>query len=342
MSKFSQGEIDKFLSKAGMATSAQVKLMESTVDEMRDFGDTNDLKEIVAEIARHNRMLKERLTLINTSLTKVIPLVRENLYLFAAYTGSGKSSTAANISYPLWKQGKKVLVISNEETKKDVWSRIACLEIGMDYEKVMRGETTKAEQMAYMTHFPSIQQHVKVIDAKDPRTTRIEGVKNLLLSAQNENFSCIIIDYFQLIKYSELEPNKKPYEVMMQFKDFLNAYIKTSNAPVVMFAQLWSLSKRPSKGTELDSRLKECSSIQDGASVIVEIVPNFEDKTTDFLICKDRFFGRKNKKLTCPYSNGRFLEAIEEDEKLIRSATMKLEKLSKDIEDDKHKKVSDV
>jgi replicative DNA helicase len=308
--QLSQQQMDTLLKQAGLGTTEQVKAMEASVEEMRNFGNVDELREIIAGIARHNRMLKERLTLVNGSLTRAIPLVRENLYLFAAYTGSGKSSTAANISYPLWKQGKKVLVISNEETQKDVISRIACLEAGVNFQSAIRCEISKMEELAYVAHIPSIKKHIIVIPADDPRTTCIEGVKNLLEAAKNEDFSAIIIDYFQLIKRSEQYPNKEPYKVMMEFKDYLNAYIKTSNAPVIMFAQLWSTSKRPSKDTELDSRLKECSSIQDGASVVVEIVPNFQESTTEFLICKDRFFGRKGDKITCQYSKGRFLDEI--------------------------------
>jgi replicative DNA helicase len=331
MSKFSEDQMDIILKQAGLGTSKELKAMEASVDEMRNFGSTDDLKEIISAIARHNRMLKERLTLINDSLTKAIPLVRENLYLFAAYTGSGKSSTAANISYPLWKQGKKVLIISNEETQKDVVSRIACLEAGVNFQSVIRGEITKMEEMSYVVHIPNIKQHVIVVSAEDPRTTRLEGMKNLLEAAKNEDFSAIIIDYFQLIKYSSEHPNKEPYKVMMEFKDYLNAYVKTSNAPVIMFAQLWSLSKRPAKGTELDSRLKECASIQDGASVVVEIVPNFQESTSDFLICKDRFFGRKGDKLTCQYSKGRYLDTTSDLDLAKAIASVKLDKLTKDM-----------
>ena len=335
MSKLSTQQQDILLKKAGLGTSNQMKSMEASVDEMRNFGDADQLRDIISDIARHNRMLKERLTLINDSLTKAIPLVRENLYLFAAYTGSGKSSTAANISYPLWKQGKKVLIISNEETHKDVVSRIACLEAGVNFQSVIRGEISKMEEMSYVMHLPSIKQHVIVIPADDPRTTRLEGIKSLLEAARDEDFAAIIIDYFQLIKYSEEFPNKEPYKVMMEFKDYLNAYVKTANAPVVMFAQLWSLSKRPAKGTELDSRLKECASIQDGASVVVEIIPNFVDSTSDFLICKDRFFGRKGDKVTCPYSKGRFLNQVSDMNLAQAIAQVRLDKLTKDIDDKK-------
>jgi len=326
MAKIPEAEQDLYRQKAGISTSTQMKAMEVSLDEMRQLGDPEVLREVVHSIARHNRALKERAILINESLTKAIPLVRENLYIFAAYTGSGKSSTAANITFPLWQQGKKVLIISNEETRSDVLSRVACLAAEIDFKKVKQGEVSRDQQAAYVKYLESINKIVRVFDANDPRTGKLEGVVNLLEAAKNEDYACILIDYFQLIKYSEADSRKEPYQVLMNFKDYLGKYVKGSNSPVVLFVQLWSLSKRPSKGTELDARLKECSSIQDPASVIIEIVPNFDDEVSDFLICKDRFFGRKGQKLTCPYSKGRFLEAIEEDEVALRSASRKATK----------------
>jgi hypothetical protein len=328
MANIPQAEQDTLLRKAGMGTASQMKSMEVSLDEMRQLGDPEVLIEVVHSIARHNKALKDRAILINESLTRAIPLVRENLYIFAAYTGSGKSSTAANITFPLWQQGKKVLIISNEETRSDVLSRVACLASSTDFKKVKQGEITKEQQAAYIKHLDSINNLVRVFDANDPRTGKYEGVVNILEAARNEDYACILIDYFQLIKYSEADTRKEPYQVLMNLKDYLGKYVKGSNSPVVLFVQLWSLSKRPSKGTELDARLKECSSIQDPASVIIEIVPNFDDEVSDFLICKDRFFGRKGQKLTCPYSKGRFLDAIEEDEIAIRSNHKKLDKLA--------------
>jgi KaiC/GvpD/RAD55 family RecA-like ATPase len=328
MAKIEQAAQDMMLQKAGLGTSSKMKAMEVSLDEVRDFGNVDTLTDVVSGIARHNAALKQRAILINESLTKAIPLVRENLYIFAAYTGSGKSSTAANITYPLWQQGKKTLIISNEETRSDIYARIACLHAGIDFKRVKQGEITKDQERAYVQHLPNINKFITVFDATDIRTARLEGVINILEAAKNEDYACILIDYFQLVKYSEADSRKEPYQVMMNFKDYLGAYIKKSNSPVVLFVQLWSLSKRPSKGTELDARLKECSSIQDPASVIIEIVPNFEDEVSDFLICKDRFFGRKGQKLTCPYEKGRFLDAIEDNEILIRSAHNKLNKMT--------------
>ena len=77
-----------------------------TLDEIESFGDNSSLKEMVVDISKYRSMLKERITFINDSLTAAIPFTRENLYLLCAYSGNGKSTVAANVSYPLWQQGK--------------------------------------------------------------------------------------------------------------------------------------------------------------------------------------------------------------------------------------------
>lgn len=327
--KLSAAEQATMLAKAGIKESDKAQSMTATVDEMRNFGGMDSVKEIVSNMARHQRHLRERLTLINESLTRAIPLTRENLYLFCAYTGSGKSTIAANISRPLWKQGKKVLVLTNEESKTDVILRIACLELGADFKDYKNGTMSGEQQLALIALMPSITDFINVIDVADPRTARIEGMINILESAKDEDYSCILIDYFQLVKYSEADSRKEPYAVLSQFKDYLGPYAKKSNAPVVLFVQLHSLSKRPSKGTELDNRIKECSFILEPASVVIEVIPNFEYKTTDFAICKDRFFGRTGKRIVCPFVDGQYMEAFKNKQALVdHQSTCKLDKIT--------------
>jgi hypothetical protein len=79
----------------------------------------------------------------------------------------------------------------------------------------------------------------------------------------------------------------------------------------VLFVQLYSQSKRQSKGHDIDTRIKDCSAIIEPATVIIEVIPNFEDRTTDFVIHKDRF-GMAGKRIVCPFEKGRYLKQIDE------------------------------
>ena len=118
-----------------------------------------------------------------------------------------------------------------------------------------------------------------------------------------------MIDYFQQIKKSVKNPNKKGLDVLTDLRMWLGKYIRTSNIPVVLFAQLHSLGKR--NNAELDSRIKDCPSVYETATVCVEVIPDFETKTTKFLIKKDRF-GFTGMKIECAFDKGKYVEITAE------------------------------
>lgn len=282
-----------------------------SLEEVESFGDKQSIKKMYNDIASYNKMLKEKITFINPALTAAIPFTRENLYLICAYTGNGKSTIAANISYPLWKEGKKTLVITNEEPQQDVLYRIACLELGYNFNDYKKGSMPMEHQKNCAILFPTISKYVKVIDVnyKEGLSTKIEGVKNALEAVKNSDYSAVMIDYFQLIQYSVADPQRSRYNVLNDLRIWLGQYIRSSNIPVVMFAQLHSMAKRTN--VELDSRIKECPGILEPSTVVIEVNPNFEEKTTDFLIKKDRF-GYQGMRIECAFDKGRYIEMTAE------------------------------
>lgn len=307
----------KLLAKADIVMDGVDK--EVSFDEIDSFGNRESLMEMFKNVADYNKMLGQKITLINDSLTAAIPFTRENLYLFCAYTGSGKSTVAANISFPLWKQGKKVLVVTNEETKQDVLFRIACLELGYSFNEWKKGQMPQDMQRQCLMLFPEISQYVKVLDVtwRDGLTTKIEGVKRALESIKGKDYSCVLIDYYQLIKDSLYERDRTRYDVLNDLRIWLGQYIKGCEVPVCMFVQLYSLGKRGGV-KDIDARIKECSAIVEPATVIIEVIPNFDEGTSDFVIHKDRF-GVAGHRIVCPFEKGRYLKQISQKEQAERN-----------------------
>jgi replicative DNA helicase len=282
-----------------------------SLSELESFGDKASLQEMFGNIAAYNSMLRERITFVNKDLTKAIPFTRENLYLLCAYSGSGKSTVAANVSYPLWKQGKKSLVISNEESEQDILFRIACLDKGYNFNDYKKGLMPMQLQKECAMLFPDIARHVKVVDVnyKNGLTTKVEGVKNVLEAINNQDYSCAMIDYYQLIKRSVGNPSAGTYDVLNDFRIWLGQFIKRANIPIVCFAQLHSLGKRNNK--DLDNRIKHCPDIIEPSTVVIEIVPDFDNRMSDFIIHKDRF-GLAGHKISCSFERGRFVSMTDE------------------------------
>ena len=327
MAVLSKEHQEQLLKRAGISSSSSDITV--SIDEIDSFGDKESLLKMYKNIASYNKMLNERITLINDSLTAAIPFTRENLYLFCAYTGSGKSTVAANISYPLWKQGKKVLVVSNEESEQDVLLRVACLDKGYNFNEYKKGQMPPELLRELCAMLPEIAKYVKVLDVvwREGLTTKVEGVKAALESVKGHGYSCVLIDYYQLIKYSLRQPDKTTYEVLNDLRTWLGQYIKSSEVPVCLFVQLYSVGKKG--GTkDIDARIKECSAIVEPATVIIEVIPNWEDATTDFVIHEDRF-GVAGHKIVCPFEKGRYLKQISERE----VAERQLDKLEANLQE---------
>lgn len=295
--------------KSAAATAAEINI---SFDDIDSFGSNESLMKMYKSVDSYNKMLDEKITLVNDPLTSAIPFTRENLYLFCAYTGSGKSTVAANISYPLWKEGKKILVISNEEAEQDVLYRIACLELGLSFNDYKKGNMPPEDQTKACLLFKEISKFVKVLDVnlQDGLMTKIEGVKKVLEEVKDKGYSCIMIDYYQLVQGSINDSSKTRYDVLNELRLYLGRYIKGADLPVVLFVQLYSQGKRPSK--DIDMRIKECSAIVEPATVIIEVVPNWELQTSDFVIHKDRF-GLAGNKITCGFNNGRFVKITDDE-----------------------------
>jgi len=246
MSKLTEEQIARALSVQTVVQKNTENLkLDVSLQELDSFGDKNSIKEMYTSVASYNKMLDEKITFINPALTAAIPFTRENLYLMCGYSGNGKSTIAANISFALYKEQKKTLVISNEEPKQDIVYRIACLELGYNFNDYKKGMMPKAHQLECAKLFPDICKYVKVIDVNynNGITFTVEGIRNILTQVKSADYSAVMIDYFQQIKTSVLTPNKKGLDVLTDLRMWLGKYIRESNIPVVLFAQLHSLGK---------------------------------------------------------------------------------------------------
>ncbi len=306
MSKLTPDQIAAALNPPSKQQDTETINLNVSLDDVNSFGNKESIKEMYESVKSYNNMLNQKITFVNEALTAVVPFTRENLYLMCGYSGNGKSTIAANISYALYKEGKKTLVISNEEPQQDVIYRIACLEIGYNFNDYKKGMMPLSQQKQCMKLYPDICKYVKVIDVnyRNGLTFTIEGIKNILTAVKSADYSAVMIDYFQQAQKSVKYPNKKPFDTLTDLRMWIGRYIRESNIPVVMFAQLHSMGKR--NNTELDSRIKDCPSVYEAATVCIEIIPDFETKTTAFHIKKDRF-GYQGMKIECAFDKGRYV-----------------------------------
>lgn len=246
------------------------------------------------------------LPFITQKLSELVPLVFPNLITIGANSGSGKTTAAANITYQLFKNGRKVLILSNEELTLDVLDRISCLELGYDINK--RASFTEDQTRELDRLRPIVGQFVRVVDTAyggNPElTSSIEGIQAVLhsLTKQEKFFDCIIFDYYQKVTISKEDPTQAEYATLQELSNLLDHYYKLVKAPIVVMCQLHPVS---AEKKEFEKRIKGGKSIIMPSTYVLELQRVDGEFATEW-ICHKHRWGNAGKKIKTIWEKGKF------------------------------------
>ena len=252
----------------------------------------------MSEHQKYLEAAKYRVRFMLPCFDSTVPLFGKNLLLFGAKTGEGKSSTAGQIVYSVLNQnnpatGKpcRVLVITNEESMGDVFTRVA-----FNFKKwpYTRPDGISDEQRREVIRFQNEMRESKrlvMVDNSFPDlrypTTSLEGLGYFLDSvAKNKNdFDLIVIDYFQKISISVDNKGANSVDVFTRVCDMLDDFRKKLTCPIVIFAQI---HPKNSDKTNFEDRIKGRKKILETATFAAEIEPDRDNYVTHFRIHKNR------------------------------------------------------
>lgn len=273
------------------------------------------------ENTAYMKAAKEKMPFINESFDHVMPFFRKNLILIGAKSGEGKSTTVANIVRETIRHTNKhtgarrrVLVLTNEEVAPDVYNRVTCLIKGWSY--VNHDKFTEEQVKVFNEYFGFLadKKLLTVIgdhyNGASGTTTTLEGICQVFdnLIANKEWYDAVIIDYFQNIKESRLNPMLEEYKVQAALVGRLDKYKNVYPAPIVVLAQLMPGSD---ENASFRSRIEGRKSIFNVSTTSVEIIPNREECTTEWLFHKSRFNESVGKKVITGYDRGQYVPYTE-------------------------------
>ena len=250
--------------------------------------DPEELDRLQRENTEFFEASKTRMSFINDEFMDVVPFFAKQLLLIGAETGQGKSTTAANIIYTCLRQGKRCLLITNEENPTDVYNRIVCLIKGWNYDPKNWAEEQKNEMNSFYVH---LRKYITIIDDNYKKhrgvTTTYEGFCGILdnLLTHDVKFDAVLVDYVQKINVSIKSPTKKGWEILRMVTDRLTSFKNEYMAPVVLLAQLHADAEDKS----FEGRLKGYHGMLEAMTCAVELRPDKQGYRSEWIIKKSRW-----------------------------------------------------
>lgn len=268
------------------------------------------VKELQCSLEEYFEACKTCKVFINDAFRGYVPFFRKNLILMGAVPGAGKSTTTANIALSTIMQGEKCLVITNEERPEDVYGRVVCLLEGWSYTK--HENFTDEQKNKIKDKTAILAQKLIVVDSnfaglKDATTT-VEGFTDLMdsLIANNNKFGCIVIDYYQNIRSSSLNPRMEKHAVLDKVSGYLDNFKNIYSAPVVLLCQL----SLPGKDNSVDfaDRIGGRKIIYEKCTTAIEIRALRDKGVTEFVFHKSRFNESVGKSVVSGFDKGRYVK----------------------------------
>lgn len=247
---------------------------------------------------------------------KMVPWFRKNLIFIGAKTGEGKSTAIANIILgtishpdPITGRPRRVLVLTNEEKAEDVYNRVTCLIKGWAY--VNHNQFTDEQRKIFKEYMAKLMAlGLVVVDngygGVPGNTTTIEGVRNVFerIHADPIKFDAILIDYYQNVRSSKLNPRMNQFEVQEEFANLCDRYKNLYPAPILVVGQV----KPPdAQDTPFEVRVKGSKEISVKATVTIEMMADRKMRRTAWHCHKGRFTESVGQSFFTGYDKGRFV-----------------------------------
>lgn len=243
---------------------------------------------------------KNAITFINDKISDHYIAAPGSLIVIPSMTNNGKSTLTAHIVEPLVSQGKKVLLLSNEESEEDCRARVSCLRTFVSFGDY---KTNKCSEEQYNK---VIQDVKKLVDEElfvviAPKTEEdaykvntVEGVMAMLKKANNI-FDAVIVDYYTNVNRTA-KGQVDPWHVNNEFATQLNTFKNTATYPIILTAQCNSVTSNKGEVTHTDMekshpayRWKGGTNILTYATDIIELKREYEKSYSLLFAHKVRF-----------------------------------------------------
>lgn len=295
---------------------------------------------------------KIKTSFLTKDFDEILHLRPRQLITFAASSGTGKSTLAANIAKNIMSQknpdgkNKSVLVIANEEIALDVYCRVCCLFNGWSYANHSELTEYQIKKFQEFIAYSKKTGLLQVIDDSfgDVRgnTTTIEGIKSIFqkIIDQKIQYDAIVIDYFQNIATSKVSTDRNEYQIQYQTLKLFDQFKNDLKCPIILLAQVHKPDGKNTSKTYVDSRFIGSKHLKTVSTEFIELFTDFDKHETEWFVHKSRFLKAQNKSIVTSFKNGEYVSLSQkqlEERKFLEEQYLAQKKLNDKIKDEKSK-----
>lgn len=285
-------------------------------NDLSDIDFSMDYDSLAEEMKDDYKERQNSVSVLFPELDEFIQLAPGSLALVCAATGTGKSTITANIAYNLLREGKKVLIIANEERKTDVAARISCLDMNISihsYKKKDKLPQTIVDSA--IDNIKKFKDNLTILALCYKNNSSIvtspEGMKKILQNAAGR-FDVVMIDYYQNVNVSIEHPDIKPHEANEMFARDIDAIKNQIGCPIILMAQI-------RRGDEnYKERLEGRKLIINKCTDVFELIIDKEFSRSEIVCHKDRWIGQQGEHVFIGYDKGRYVPYTKDFEEDIR------------------------
>jgi hypothetical protein len=289
-----------------------------------NFGSLSNeaIERMVVENEEYIMAARNPMPFINEDFKGIVPFFRNNLIFIGSKTGGGKSTAVANIAYSLLKTKNKttnkpyrVLLLTNEEKNTDFYNRITSLLKKTAYTN--HSDFTDAQMKEFGAYIRLLGKSGKLTVIEDTHegisgwTTTPQGISLIFdnLLKNNDIYDLVIIDYYQNINTSKIDPSLAPWQVQEQFANDMDRYKLKYPGAIVVMGQMDAL-RDDDDTTPYKVRVNGRKSICDKCTFICEITPETNLLRSKWAVWKSRwttsigqtFYSGYDRGMLVPYS----------------------------------------
>jgi replicative DNA helicase len=194
------------------------------------------------------------------------PLLEGDVCLACARPGCGKSSFVAQAGEHSATSGHRILIVSLEMTRQEIFTRLACSRTGIDSRDLRRGSLKDDERARLRDAQREISRLPIVVYDPDSATMGQIGAAARHTKATG-GLDLLILDYVQLVDPPEHEYKLRKFEQLASTSRALKKLAKELQIPILVAAQL---NRESDKSEEPRlSHLAECGSFERDADQVL-------------------------------------------------------------------------